>query len=360
MSEADWDGFPHFILPGAHRVSSRWRLGTPFANLPVDAQPIDRIEMNTPGTNPNTENAAQGASGGPLGTPSGPRPPLREIRNGVVAMWWGFFDWLAVVSWKKLLVVSLLGLILAGILKHPLPALMVIIASFIIKTVAGGKRRAELTASEATKRAETEQLERTVLEARMEALQAQIEPHFLFNTLASIDQLIRTDPPRASAMQQSLIRYLRSAMPQLRAGRRPTLGQQVDLSRAFLEIMAVRMEERLKPVVNVPEGLKSAVFPSMMLQTLVENAIKHGLEPKAAGGTLEINAEIVDGQLAVHVQDDGVGFMPKTGEGVGLANIRERLKALYNGRAELIISVPPAGGTSATIKVPYEIAPATA
>ena len=177
--------------------------------------------------------------------------------------------------------------------------------------VAGGKRRAELTASEATKRAETEQLERTVLEARMEALQAQIEPHFLFNTLASIDQLIQTDPPRASKMQQSLIRYLRSAMPQMREGSRPTLGQQVNLCSAFLEIMAVRMEGRLQPVVNVPEGLKSAVFPSMMLQTLVENAIKHGLEPKAEGGRLEIGAEIVDGQLAVHVLDTGVGFMPK-------------------------------------------------
>src|SRR5262249_56231280 len=113
----------------------------------------------------------------------------------------------------------------------------------IIKIVAGGKRRADLTAREATQRAETEQLERTVVEARMEALQAQIEPHFLFNTLASIDQLILTDPPRASKMQQSLIRYLRSAMPQLRDGSRPTLGQQVDLSKAYLEIMTVRMEE---------------------------------------------------------------------------------------------------------------------
>ena len=194
--------------------------------------------------------------------------------------------------------------------------------------VAGGKRRAELTASEATKRAETEQLERTVLEARMEALQAQIEPHFLFNTLASIDQLIQTDPPRASRMQQSLIRYLRSAMPQMRDGSRPTLGQQVNLCSAFLEIMAVRMEGRLQPVVSVPEGLKSAVFPSMMLQTLVENAIKHGLEPKPEGGRLEIGAEIVDGQLAVHVLDTGVGFMPKAEGGVGLANIRERLEGL--------------------------------
>jgi hypothetical protein len=278
----------------------------------------------------------------------------------MVELWWRFFDWLAVVSWKTLLVVFALGLILAAMLNRPDPFFLFIIVSSIIKVVAGGKRRAELTATQATKRAETEQLERTILEARMEALQAQIEPHFLFNTLGSIDQLIQTDPPRASRMQKSLIRYLRSAMPQMRDGSRPSLGQQVDLSRAFLEIMAVRMEERLDAVINVPEGLKSAVFPSMMLQTLVENAIKHGLEPKAAGGRLEIRAEIADGQLAVHVVDDGAGFAPKSDDGVGLANIRERLKALYHGRAELIISVPPAGGTCATIKVPYEIAPAAA
>jgi LytS/YehU family sensor histidine kinase len=244
--------------------------------------------------------------------PSGTRQTLREIRELVVVLWWRFFDWLAVVSWKKLVLVSVLGLVLAGILKHPNPALMLIVASLIIKVVAGGKRRAELTADAATKRAETEQLERTVLEARMEALQAQIEPHFLFNTLASIDQLIQTDPPRASRMQQSLIRYLRSAIPQMRDGRRPTLGQQVDLSSAFLEIMAVRMEGRLQSAVRVPDGLKSAVFPSMMLQTLVENAIKHGLEPKPEGGLLQIGADVVDGQLAVHVLDRDANCTPST------------------------------------------------
>jgi len=315
--------------------------------------------MNTDQRSPGTDNAAERGKSGPASRPMGIRQALREIRKGIVVMWWGFFDWVAVVSWKALLLVSFLGLILAAIFKLPTLAFLLIIASFIIKVVAGGKRRAELTANEATHRAETEQLERTVLEARMEALQAQIEPHFLFNTLASIDQLIQTDPPRASKMQQSLIRYLRSAMPQMREGSRPTLGQQVKLCSAFLEIMSVRMEGRLQPVVSVPEGLKSAVFPSMMLQTLVENAIKHGLEPKPEGGRLEIDAEIVDGQLAVHVLDNGVGFMPKAEAGVGLANVRERLKALYDGRAELIISVPPAGGTCATIKVPYEIAPAT-
>jgi sensor histidine kinase YesM len=313
--------------------------------------------MNTdpPGSEPASANA-RGTSN-QAKQQSTARHALRELGDGIIVMWWRFFDWLAIVPWTTLVIVSVLGMTLAGILKHPIPFLLLIVASLIIKVVAGGKRRADLTAREATQRAETEQLERTVLEARMEALQAQIEPHFLFNTLASIDQLIETDPPRASRMQQSLIRYLRSAIPQMRGSARPTLGQQVDLSRAFLEIMAIRMEERLQPVVGVPEGLKSALFPSMMLQTLVENAIKHGLEPKAEGGRLEIGAEVVDGQLAVHVLDTGRGFAPKTDGGVGLANIRERLKALYNGRAELIISVPAAGGTCATIKVPYEVAP---
>ena len=316
--------------------------------------------LNTDQRQPGPDGAAERGGSDPASRTMGIRQAFREIRKGIVVMWWGFFDWVAVVSWKALLVVSLLALILGGgLLKLPTLTFFLIVAAFIIKIVAGGKRRAEVTADEATKRAETEQLERTVLEARMEALQAQIEPHFLFNTLGSIDQLIQTDPPRASKMQQSLIRYLRSAMPQMREGRRPTLGQQVHLSSAFLEIMAVRMEGRLQSVVIVPDGLKSAVFPSMMLQTLVENAIKHGLEPKPEGGLIEIGAEVVDGQLAVHVRDTGVGFMPKAEGGVGLANVRERLKALYNGRAELIISVPPAGGTCATIKVPYEIAPSS-
>jgi LytS/YehU family sensor histidine kinase len=291
--------------------------------------------------------------------PRSTKETLSEIGDAIVVLWWRFFDWLAVVPWKTLAIVCVLVMISGGILRFPQAAMMLIIASLIIKAVAGGKHSAEVTANQAIQRAEKEQLERTAAEAHLEALQAQIEPHFLFNTLASIDQLILTDPPRASRMQQSLIRYLRSAMPQMRGGGvRPTLGQQVDLSSAFLEIMSVRMDERLQTAVSVPDGLKSAVFPSMMLQTLVENAIKHGLEPKTEGGRLEIGAEVADGQLAVHVRDSGMGFAPNARSGVGLANIRERLKVMYQGRAELVISVPAEGGTSATIKVPYEVAPA--
>jgi LytS/YehU family sensor histidine kinase len=314
--------------------------------------------MTTDRPGPDTPGARPSGGGTPGPQVSASKQGLREVRSAFVVLWWRFFDWLAVVPWKTLLLVFVLGMILASLLRHPIPALILIVASLIIKVVAGGKHSAEMNANQATRRAETEQLERTVLEARMEALQAQIEPHFLFNTLASIDQLILTDPPRASRMQQSLIRYLRSALPQMRDGKRPTLGQQVDLSRAFLEIMAVRMEDRLQADVRVPDGLKSAVFPSMMLQTLVENAIKHGLEPKAEGGRVEIGAEVADGQLVVHVLDTGRGFAPNAESGVGLANIRERLQAMYGDRAELVISVPSAGGTCATIKVPY--APAAA
>jgi len=316
--------------------------------------------MNTDQTTPGAGTSTKGGEPPPTMQPPNTRQTLRNLWRVIVELWWRFFDWLAVVSWKTLLIIYFLSLLLAAILNRPTTFFLFVIISAIIKVVAGGKRRAELTARQATQRADTEQLERTALEARMQALQAQIEPHFLFNTLGSIDQLIQTDPARASKMQQSLIRYLRSALPQMRDGSRPTLGQQVDLSSAYLEIMGMRMEERLQSVVNVPEGLKSAIFPSMMLQTLVENAIKHGLEPRASGGKVEISGEIVDGQLAVHVLDNGIGFAPKSDSGVGLANIRERLKVLYQGRAELIISVPLVGGTMATIKVPYEVAPTTA
>ena len=307
----------------------------------------------------NESTAAGPGTSPPPAQPPNTRQSLRNLWRVIVELWWRFFDWLAVVSWKTLLIVYALLLLVAAILNKPHVFFLFIVVTSIIKVVAGGKHKAELTARQAEQRADTEQLERAVVEARMQALQAQIEPHFLFNTLASIDQLIQTDPPRASRMQQALIRYLRSAIPEMRDGVRQTLGQQVDLCSAFLEIMQMRMEERLHAVVNVPEGLKSAVFPSMMLQTLVENAIKHGLEPKGSGGELVIKAEIVDGQLAVQVCDNGVGFAPKGDGGVGLANIRERLKALYPGRSELMITVPPTGGTCATIKLPYEVASAT-
>ncbi|WP_280153713.1 histidine kinase [Piscinibacter sp. XHJ-5] len=230
--------------------------------------------------------------------------------------------------------------------------------SIIVKIMAAGRFKAEAQAVQATEIAESEALKRQVVEARMAAMQAQVEPHFLFNTLASIDHLIETDPARASTMQKNLIALLRASMPTMReANARGTrdLGRELAVIRPYLEILKVRMEERLRTDVRVPDGLLSADFPPMMLQGLVENAIKHGLEPKAEGGTLTVSAEIVHGKLAVTVADTGLGFgkAPTAGTGIGLNNIRERLQLLYGSKASLTVAENPGGGTAVTITVPY-------
>jgi hypothetical protein len=235
-----------------------------------------------------------------------------------------------------------------------------ILGSMLIKITYKGRMQAEVKAAEATETAEAESLRRQVLEARMAMMQAQVEPHFLFNTLASIDHLIEFDPKRASQMQRNLISLLRASMPSMRStdsGLRP-LDLELAVVRPYLEILKVRMEERLTTEIDVPDGLLSAEFPPMMIQTLVENSIKHGLEPKAEGGHLSVKAEIRHGKLAVTVCDTGLGFEAAAqgsthGTGVGLANIRERLALLYGSKASLTIANNPVGGTIVTITVPY-------
>ena len=238
-------------------------------------------------------------------------------------------------------------------------ALLWIFCSMIIKITYKKQLAAQAEAAQATEVAESEQLKRQVVEARMAAMQAQVEPHFLFNTLASIDHLIETDPPRASQMQRNLIALLRASMPTMREansnGAPRDLGREMAVIRPYLEILKVRMEERLQVRLEVPDGLLSAEFPPMMIQSLVENAIKHGLEPKPEGGELAIRAEIVHGKLAVTVADTGLGFgkAATAGTGVGLANIRERLQLLYGGAAMLTVTENRPSGTVVTVALPY-------
>ncbi len=237
-----------------------------------------------------------------------------------------------------------------------------IVASLVVKITYRQQIRAEAQAAQAVETAEAESLKRQVVEARMAAMQAQVEPHFLFNTLASIDHLIEVDPQRASQMQKNLIALLRASMPTMREAnggngtQARDLGRELAVIRPYLEILKVRMEERLATEIDVPDGLLSAEFPSMMVQTLVENAIKHGLEPKPEGGKLTLKAEIVHGKLAVTVADTGLGFgrAATAGTGVGLANIRERLQLLYGPKASLTIAENPGGGTKVTLAVPYK------
>ena len=283
---------------------------------------------------------------------------LDGIRDALVELsivWWRFVDWLALVEWRRLVIIWLLTIMFMGFLHTPEPAIWFVFISFGVKVLAGGKRKAEVEARQAGVKANVANLEKQLAQAQMAALQAQVEPHFLFNTLALIGQLIETDPPEAARVHAHLIDYLRATLPQLRARGGGTLGKQCEMAKAYLAIMQARMKERLQVKCIVPVFLESAPFPPMMLQSLIENAIKHGLEPKIAGGAVTIKAQVIEATLQVDVCDDGIGFNLHAADGVGLANIRERLQLLYGGAAELVIEAPPTGGCCASIRLPYSM-----
>ena len=210
-------------------------------------------------------------------------------------------------------------------------------------------REAALRATELAHR----QLETGMLEARLQALQAQVEPHFLFNTLAHVKRLYRTDPLRARRMLDSFRGYLRSALPDMRDAQRD-LGREIDLVRAYLDVEQVRMGPRLKTAIDVPEALRHEAYPAMMLISLVENAIKHGLNPLTEGGAIRIEAAVRNDSLEVAVADTGRGIVDKIGSGVGLANIRARLSALFGSDARLVLTPNAPHGLRAAIVTPLE------
>lgn len=188
--------------------------------------------------------------------------------------------------------------------------------------------------------------------AKLGLLHAQVEPHFLYNTLGSAKYLIKSDPAKAEEMLDNLILYLRHSLPRTEDAA-STVGEELERARAYLEILQIRMGARLQTQIDVPEELKSIPFPTMMLQTLVENSIKHGLEPKSGGGTIWILARATDQNIAVTVADDGRGFNSETaGTGIGLKNVRERLKLAYGSDASFGIVANFPTGVAATITVP--------
>jgi len=194
--------------------------------------------------------------------------------------------------------------------------------------------------------------EKELTVAKLTLLHAQVEPHFLYNTLASAQLLTRSDPARADEMLGNLIVYLRNSLPRTE-GEMSTLAAELERARAYLEIMKIRMGERLSVQIQVPEALKATMLPQMMLQTLVENAIKHGLEPVTGGGTVWIIAREADGKVSVTVADNGRGFGGESsGTGVGLKNIRERLKLAYGEAAAFTIGPNFPNGVAASITVP--------
>ena len=213
------------------------------------------------------------------------------------------------------------------------------------------RRVAERRRNEKAAAAQTA-VEKELTVAKLSLLHAQVEPHFLYNTLASAQLLTRSDPARADEMLGHLIQYLRHSLPRTQ-DEMSTLGAELERAMAYLEILKIRMGPRLEVQVDVPEALRATPLPPMMLQTLVENAIKHGLEPRTGGGTVWIRARNSDDGVAITVADDGDGFNAGTGgTGIGLKNVRERLQLRHGERAALAVVANFPAGVAATITVP--------
>jgi signal transduction histidine kinase len=243
-----------------------------------------------------------------------------------------------------------------GFFGNPRNVLAIVFNSLIISSIIAAiffarEREAKARAALAAERLRAERVERQATLANLRALQAQIEPHFLFNTLANAASLVDADPARAKHMLEVFIRFLRASLAATRRST-TTLADEFAMLRDFLEVLAVRMAGRLATRVDLPDALAAIEIPPMLLQPLVENAIRHGLEPKVEGGAVSIVARREAGLLVLEVADTGVGFSDSGSGGVGLANIRERLRLAHGDEGRLAIREAPGGGTVATISFP--------
>jgi hypothetical protein len=228
-----------------------------------------------------------------------------------------------------------------------------LIAGGIVLIYAMQQRAAAAAAAAHAARVQQVALGKQMLEAQLQVMRAQIEPHFLFNTLANVKRLAQTDVPASLGMLDNLTRYLRAALPRMRE-ERTTLGQEADLVQAYLEVLAIRMGPRLRFSIVVPPSLRDEPFPPMLLLTLVENAVKHGLDPSPHGGSITVRAEDASHGCVVRVADSGLGFggAVSGGTGVGLANARARLAALYGDDASLELAANEPSGVIATVRIP--------
>jgi hypothetical protein len=233
-----------------------------------------------------------------------------------------------------------------------LPDLQVLACTFGVSVLALG-----LPLWQAQVRANAQQLaglRHAVLAAELKALQAQVEPHFLYNTLANTRYLARQDPERAAQMLEHLIAYLHSALPDMRS-HESTLGREFDLAGHYLALMAIRFGERLRYRLDCPDALVGMRVPPLLLMTLVENAVKHGVERKPGPVIVTLDAQRAGTAVTITVGDDGAGISAAVlGSGVGLRNLRQRIAALYGAAAAFDLVRTPAGVTEAVLTLPYK------
>jgi LytS/YehU family sensor histidine kinase len=225
-------------------------------------------------------------------------------------------------------------------------ALVVVIATIAYARTRQVAQRMALLQAEADR----ERLTRQGVQAELKLLQAQVEPHFLFNTLANLRFLVQTQSANALPMLDHLIHYLRTALPEIRA-ESSTVGRELELARAYLGILRIRMGGALEISTEVPQDLAGHAFPPLVVLTLVENAIKHGIAP-VGRGRVSVRASAAGDRLRVVVEDDGRGLVEPIGQGVGLGNVRERLHALYGESARIELSGRVDGGALAAVEVP--------
>ncbi len=196
------------------------------------------------------------------------------------------------------------------------------------------------------------ELERQASEARLRLLQAQVAPHFLFNTLANVQALVDAGSPQARVVLRSLVAYLRAAVPRLNEPA-TTLDKELELVQAYLELMHMRMPDRLQFALQVDDAARGLRCPPMTLLTLVENAVRHGIDPSEEGGRIDIQVQRRGGRCVVRVSDTGAGLKPANGGlGTGLSTLRERLQLTFGGDAELRVAAQGPSGVSAVLDFP--------
>ncbi|MBC7623707.1 MAG: histidine kinase [Aeromicrobium sp.] len=244
-----------------------------------------------------------------------------------------------------------------GSLEHVFTSFVVALVISLFMATMWTRRTEELIAqiALAEERERVEAAERAAAEANLRALQAQIEPHFLFNTLANVTSLIHTQPDDAKRMLEDFIAYLRATLAATREAR-TTLGREFEMMKNFLSILQIRMGDRLQVDINLPNDLTDVTIPPMLLQPLIENAIKHGLEPKVEGGNITLKAERTGDQLRICVIDTGMGFATNPSNGIGLKNVRERIEKLYGNAGGVLIEENQPSGTRVVVTVPRKVA----